>query len=80
MVRSVERGCPKASGLAYEVDSASGPQAASALEVCETSAIGRALANAGYSGTNVPPVRRWRRSNGLRKLKCSVTGSQRLKV
>jgi len=46
----VERGCPKASGLAYEVDSASGPTAASALEVCETSAIGRALANAGYSG------------------------------
>ena len=46
----VDRGCPKASGLAYEVDSASGPQAASALEVCETSAIGRALANAGYSG------------------------------
>ena len=46
----VERGCPKASGLAYEVDSATGPTAASALEVCETSAIGRALANAGYSG------------------------------
>jgi hypothetical protein len=46
----VERGCPKASGLAYEVDSATGPQAASALEICETSSIGRALANAGYSG------------------------------
>lgn len=46
----VERNCPKASGLAYEVDSVSGPQASSALEVCETSAIGRALANAGYSG------------------------------
>ena len=46
----VERNCPKASGLAYEVDSSSGPQASSALEVCETSAIGRALANAGYSG------------------------------
>jgi hypothetical protein len=46
----VERNCPKASGLAYEVDSASGPQASSALEVCETSAIGRALSNAGYSG------------------------------
>jgi len=46
----LERNCPKSSGLAYEVDSASGPQAASALEVCETSAIGRALANAGYSG------------------------------
>jgi hypothetical protein len=46
----LERNCPKASGLAYEVDSVSGPQASSALEVCETSAIGRALANAGYSG------------------------------
>lgn len=46
----LERNCPKASGLAYEVDSSSGPQASSALEVCETSAIGRALANAGYSG------------------------------
>jgi hypothetical protein len=41
---------PKATGLAFEVDSARGPQATSALEVCETSAIGRALANAGYSG------------------------------
>jgi hypothetical protein len=41
---------PKASGLAFEVDSNKGPQATSALEVCETSSIGRALANAGYSG------------------------------
>jgi hypothetical protein len=40
----------KASGLAFEVDSNKGPQATSALEVCETSSIGRALANAGYSG------------------------------
>jgi len=46
----LERGLPKASGLAFEVDSAKGPQATSALEVCETSSIGRALANAGYSG------------------------------
>jgi hypothetical protein len=46
----LERGCPKATGLAYEVDSSSGPQQSSALEVCETSSIGRALANAGYSG------------------------------
>ena len=46
----VERNCPKASGLAYEVDSLQGPTSSSALEVCETSAIGRALANAGYSG------------------------------
>jgi hypothetical protein len=41
---------PKATGLAYEVDSLKGPQATSGLEVCETSSIGRALANAGYSG------------------------------
>lgn len=46
----LERGLPKASGLAFEVDSAKGPQATSALEVCETSSIGRSLANAGYSG------------------------------
>jgi hypothetical protein len=46
----LERGCPKATGLAYEVDSANGPQKSSALEVCETSSIGRALANCGYSG------------------------------
>ena len=44
------KGLPKASGLAFEVDSNKGPQATSALEVCETSSIGRALANAGYSG------------------------------
>lgn len=46
----LERNCPKSTGLAYEVDAAHGPQQSSALEVCETSAIGRALANAGYSG------------------------------
>lgn len=40
----------KATGLAYEIDSTKGPQQSSALEVCETSSIGRALANAGYSG------------------------------
>jgi hypothetical protein len=45
-----EKGLPKASGLAFEVDSNKGPQATSALEVCETSSIGRALANGGYSG------------------------------
>jgi hypothetical protein len=45
-----EKNLPKATGLAFEVDSAKGPQATSALEVCETSSIGRALANANYSG------------------------------
>ena len=46
----LERGLPKATGLAFEVDSQKGPQATSGLEVCETSSIGRALANSGYSG------------------------------
>jgi hypothetical protein len=45
-----ERNLVKATGLAFEIDSSKGPQATSALEVCETSSIGRALANAGYSG------------------------------
>jgi hypothetical protein len=45
-----EKNLVKATGLAFEVDSNKGPTATSGLEVCETSSIGRALANAGYSG------------------------------
>ena len=41
---------PKATGLAFEIDSACMANKTSALENAETSAIGRALANAGYSG------------------------------
>lgn len=42
---------PKATGLAFEIDGVNGmANKTSALENCETSAIGRALANAGYSG------------------------------
>ena len=37
-------------GLAFEIDGGAGPQSNAALEVCETSAIGRALANCGFSG------------------------------
>jgi len=42
--------CPKATGLAFEVDGTGMANKTSALENAETSAIGRALANAGYSG------------------------------
>lgn len=41
---------PKATGLAFEIDGAGMANKTSALENAETSAIGRALANAGYSG------------------------------
>lgn len=41
---------PKATGLAFEVDSDVGANKTAALENAETSAIGRALANAGLSG------------------------------
>jgi len=40
---------PWSSGLAEETISGRGVNATSALENCETSAIGRALANAGYA-------------------------------
>jgi hypothetical protein len=46
----LSRGTPKATGLAFELDGGKGPNQTSALENCETSAIGRALANAGFSG------------------------------
>jgi hypothetical protein len=47
-----ERDCwfLKATGHAFEVDGGGGANKTSALENAETSAIGRALANAGYSG------------------------------
>lgn len=45
-----ELGLAKASGLAFEVDGVGMANKTSALENAETSAIGRALANAGYFG------------------------------
>lgn len=46
-----------ASGLAFELVSERGVNATSALENCETSAIGRALANAGYATKGKRPTR-----------------------
>jgi hypothetical protein len=40
----------KATGHAFEIDGGRGPNQTSALENAETSSIGRALANCGYSG------------------------------
>ena len=45
---------PKATGLAFEVDGVGMAQKTSALETCETSAIGRALGNAAYFGSQKP--------------------------
>jgi hypothetical protein len=46
---------PWATGLAYEVVTDRGINSTSALEVCETSAIGRSLANAGYAAKGKRP-------------------------
>ncbi len=43
-------GAPKATGYAFEQDGGYGANKTSALENCETSAIGRALANMGLHG------------------------------
>ena len=41
---------PDGTGYAFEVDGRGMTQKTAALETCETSAIGRALANLGYAG------------------------------
>jgi hypothetical protein len=41
--------CPKATGMAFEIEGGAGANRTSALENAETSAIGRALANADYA-------------------------------
>jgi hypothetical protein len=45
-----EKQLPKATGLAFEIDGVGMAQKFAALETCETSSLGRALANANYSG------------------------------
>jgi hypothetical protein len=67
-----EKNLAKATGLAFEIDGTGMANKTSALENAETSAIGRALANAGYSGDkratreemskvkrDVAPARNW---------------------
>ena len=48
---------PCATGYAHEVETARGVNSTSAAENCETSALGRALANAGYAPKGARPSR-----------------------
>ena len=43
-------GMPDGTGYAFEIDGQGMTQRTAALETCETSALGRALANLGYAG------------------------------
>ena len=45
---------PTGVGLAQETQGGNGPNSTSWLECCDTSAVGRALANCGYSGDRRP--------------------------
>ena len=55
--RKADDSAPWATGLAEETVQGRGVNATSALENCETSAIGRALANAGYATKGKRPTR-----------------------
>lgn len=55
--RDSEQVAPWATGYAQEIDGDGPVNRTSAAENCETSAIGRALANAGYSGSKHRPTR-----------------------
>ena len=57
LYRTFADSTPFSSGLAEETISSRGVNATSALENCETSAIGRALANAGYASKGKRPSR-----------------------
>lgn len=45
---------PRGTGMAFEIDGQPGANVTSALENCESSSVGRALANCGYSGNKRP--------------------------
>lgn len=55
--RDINDPAPAATGYAHEVSSQRGVNSTSALENCETSAIGRALANLGYAPKGKRPSR-----------------------
>jgi len=70
LYRTFADGVAFATGLAEETVSAKGVNSTSALENCETSAIGRALANAGYA----PKGKRASREEMIKVTKATMAG------
>jgi hypothetical protein len=70
----VDRGCPKASGLAYEVDSASGLRRLLHLRCVRLPRLVELSLMLGIQAISVPPVRRWRRLHALRRKPKRLTG------
>jgi len=75
LFRIAEDSVPWATGYAEETVSTRGVNQTSALENCETSAIGRALANAGYAPKGKRPSRE-EMSKVVRKSAVDLTQSQ----
>jgi hypothetical protein len=71
-------GCPTSTGYAFEVDGGYGANKSSALENCETSAIGRALANMGLHGNKRASREEMEKVERVAVLTNVMTGEQKV--